>query len=219
MSIRLKNEDYVPIGEIVLNNFSNDQPDFLKFYKSMNEDYRNDFEQALDKVKTLESSHYLRLKEQTTLTKALYAKCDETADRLQVLSSYLEFENLDCKKSQEASTAFRKRNVEGGVRSGKEVLIYASNSESLLAKNMPDDFLSQLSTMINDAEAMNLQQNDMLLQRTKASNDDRVHYDELYRYISEVCKAGKIVYKKDPAKKAQYTLSKIKALLSAGTRS
>lgn len=79
----------------------------------------------------------------------------------------------------------------------------------MLSGNMPEGFLTGFSEKLDELEKMNVRQNEFMLSRVEKRVANVVEYDALYKYIAEVCEAGRLVFKNDPVKKKRYTISHI----------
>ncbi|WP_254051981.1 hypothetical protein [Capnocytophaga canimorsus] len=75
---------------------------------------------------------------------------------------------------------------------------------------MPDNFLDKILPLVTSLENLNTEQNKLMNEGKKISNERKPIYKNLYKYISEIAEAGKIIYK-DSYKKSEYTISKILA--------
>ena len=83
---------------------------------------------------------------------------------------------------------------------------------------MPDGFLTEVTDLLNEIEKKNTEQNMFFHNRSQIVAQNKDSYDKLYKYIAEVCEAGKLVYKKNEQKLKEYTLKHINSLLRAANR-
>ena len=211
-------ENYVPAGELVLQQLMRDQVDFLVFYKKMDGSYVLDFKTQIDAVKSIESTFALTEK-QKGITTDLYALCDTTISKMEFLRTYVKPTGLNYSVVTTVNRQLRNRNVEGAVKTGKEALAYfEANRAKFIEGNMPDDFLTETADLFNKLEEKNTEQNMFLLNRSNITAQNTDTYDKLYKYIAEVCEAGKLVYKKNEQKRKEYTLTYLNSLLRAASR-
>ena len=211
-------ENYVPAGELVFQQLERDQIDFLVHYKKMDSDYLLRFRSQIDVIKSIESTFVLTEK-QKGLTTELYALCDTVMGKMEFLRTYVKPTGLDYSVITTVNKQLRNRNVEGAVKTGKEALGYfKANEADLIAGNMPNDFLTEITDLLNEIEKKNTEQNMFFHNRSQIVAQNKDSYDELYKYISGVCEAGKLVYKKNEQKRKEYTLRHVNSLLRAANR-
>ena len=211
-------ENYVPAGELVLQQLEKDQADFLVHYKKMDSSYLSGFRSQIDIIKSIESTFVLT-EQQKGLTTDLYALCDTAVSKMEFLRTYVKPAGLDHSVIASVNKQLKSRNVEGAVKTGKEALGYfKASEEKLVGGNMPDNFLTEMTDMFNTIEAKNTEQNAFFINRSQVVAQNKDSYNELYRYISEVCEAGKLVYKKNAQKRKEYTVRYIESLLRSAKK-
>jgi len=211
-------ENYVPAGELVFQQLERDQVDFFVYYKKMDNDYLQSFKSQIDAVRLIESTFELTEK-QKELTTTLYMLCDATLDKMEFLRTYVKPTGLNHKVIATVNRQLKSRNVEGAVKTGREVLGYfRANEAKLNDGNMPAGFLTEVAAMFDEIEQKNIEQNVFFQSRSEVVAQNKSSYDNLYKYISEVCEAGKLVYKKNEQKRKEYTLRYINSLLRAANR-
>ena len=183
---KLKQENYVTIADFMVASLERDLADFTAIYKTINKDYLSGFKNAIAQVREFSSTTFSRVEQKQT-TQSLYKKADELSHKITLLKSYA------------------KR--EGATKELREVLPYIQNIATELA-DMPDDFLSTITPTVAEMEALNTKQNVLINKNKLNTADKKPLYSNLYKYISEVAEAGKIVYNGN-TKKDEYIISKI----------
>lgn len=206
-------ENYVPTGELVIKQFERDQPDFLVMFKRMDSEYLLGFRNKIDAVKSIESTFALTEK-QKGLTVELYGLCDTIIGKMEFLRTYVKPTGLNYSVITTINKQLRSRNVEGATKTGRDAMEYFKANEELFENgNMPDGFLTEISDLLDTMELKNTEQNSFFMNRSETIAQNRDVYNDLHRYISEVCEAGKLLYKKNSLKRKEYTMSYIKSLL------
>lgn len=202
----IKNEEYLPVAELLLISLQHDQAKIAEQYKGINQEFIQYFKSAIERVRTLESKYKIT-QEQKGKTVGLYALCNETSVQLQFLKTYAKDTGLDVKEIMETNTQLRKKNAEGAVSVGREMLAYMQAHKTELAKgDMPDGYLEKLAVAFDQIEMQNIEQNSFFNIRAAQAEINRQTYKDLYNQIIKIANAGKLVFKDSPQKKKEYTL-------------
>lgn len=214
MKANLKNEDHVPMARIVVANFRDDIADFTTVYTDMDGEYLRRFEKSLADLNDKEG-RLSQIIAQKELTVSLYNSATELGHLATQLSSYLKRANLQYREASFASTRLKRRDIEAGTANIHELLKFADRKRSELETKggMPPNFLTELADNNEKVHHLNEQQNLMLAKRRKYTEDNQRYYNDLYAFIAEVCAAAKIVYRLDPNKRRQYSITALKSLL------
>ncbi|MDR2927960.1 MAG: hypothetical protein LBV41_07160 [Cytophagaceae bacterium] len=214
----LRIEDYVPAGEIVVKNLSVDLPSFTPLYKNINNVYLQDFRNLIGEVKELESVFSIT-EEQKLLTNKLYYECDTFVNRLMFMKSYVKEVKLNYSIITAIIRQLRNRNIEGAIQSGRDALGYYNTKIELLNEsNMPEGFLEDLIKKLERIEILNNEHNSFIINRKAKVSKNKATYNRLYFYISEVCKAGKMVFGGNAEKREEYTIRKIVSVLQSSRK-
>lgn len=203
-----KQEHYTAVADFIAVSFENDLADFTKTFKTMDETYLNDFKQAIEAAKNSVSSTELKVK-QKQATKNLYDKSKELSNVLILLKTYAKRANVDAPKLQDTINCLKTKNIEGAVKLLRDALPYFISIKGKLV-DMPNDYLDKITPIITALESFNTEQNKYMNEIKKISNERKPVYKNLYKYISEIAEAGKVIYK-DSYKKTEYTISKLLA--------
>lgn len=182
--------------------------DFSNVFKTMNDSYLEKFKQAIESAKNSVSATELKMK-QKEATKKLYETSKELSDIVLLLKKYAKRANVDVSMLQETVNQLKARNVETPIKTLRDALPYLTSVANKL-EDMPDNFLDKILPLVTSLENLNTEQNKLMNEGKKISNERKPIYKNLYKYISEIAEAGKIIYK-DSYKKSEYTISKILA--------
>lgn len=202
----IKQENYTAVADFMLASLERDLADFTKIFKTIDNDFLAQFKKANEDLKNASSS--LLIKEnQKKITQELYAQADAFRDKLMLLKVYAKRANLETPILQETIAALKSRNIEKVVKNTREMLPFFTQNAAKI-KDMPADFLNDIPTIITAFETKNTEQNTLISKCKQTTTEYKPLYDGLYKFISEVAEAGKIIYK-DHSKKDDYTISKI----------
>ncbi|CEN46714.1 hypothetical protein [Capnocytophaga cynodegmi] len=203
-----KQEHYTAVADFIAVSFERDLSDFSNVFKTMNDSYLEKFKQAIESAKNSVSATELKMK-QKEATKKLYETSKELSDIVLLLKKYAKRANVDVSMLQETVNQLKARNVETPIKTLRDALPYLTSVANKL-EDMPDNFLVKILPLVTSLENLNTEQNKLMNEGKKISNERKPIYKNLYKYISEIAEAGKIIYK-DSYKKSEYTISKILA--------
>ncbi|ATA76686.1 conserved hypothetical protein [Capnocytophaga canimorsus] len=203
-----KQEHYTAVADFISVSFERDLSDFSNVFKTMNDSYLEKFKQAIELAKNSVSATELKMK-QKEATKKLYETSKELSDIVLLLKKYAKRANVDVSMLQETVNQLKARNVETPIKTLRDALPYLTSVSNKL-EDMPENFLDKILPLVTSLENLNTEQNKLMNEGKKISNERKPIYKNLYKYISEIAEAGKIIYK-DSYKKSEYTISKILA--------
>ncbi|GIM58828.1 hypothetical protein ACILD6_00590 [Capnocytophaga canimorsus] len=203
-----KQEHYTAVADFIAVSFERDLSDFSNVFKTMNDSYLEKFKQAIESAKNSVSATELKMK-QKEATKKLYETSKELSDIVLLLKKYAKRANVDVSMLQETVNQLKARNVETPIKTLRDAFPYLTSVANKL-EDMPDNFLDKILPLVTSLENLNTEQNKLMNEGKKISNERKPIYKNLYKYISEIAEAGKIIYK-DSYKKSEYTISKILA--------
>ncbi|MDO5523842.1 MAG: hypothetical protein Q4G48_07350 [Bacteroidia bacterium] len=215
-SLRFKQEDYPAVADFMINSFERDLADFTSKYRTMNSDYLAGFKESNAAVK-IALSGVLTKERQKKMTSDLYAAADRLKDDVILLKDYALRGGLNGNAIGNAIKQLTGRNVEAAVKTVRDALPYYTEHAEALA-DMPEGFLGQMATDVAHLETLNAEQNRLMNERKQGTADNKLLYKALNKYLSEVGKAGKIIYKGTP-KRDEYTISKIVSRVRAANKS
>lgn len=214
MAYYIRIEEYVPLADIILTNFNRDFTSINARYPKLDTNFKNNFANKLQAIKTQEKKLVTK-KQQTTITKNLYAEADTLADELLFTKDYIKDAGYDNTIAKQLIKDLRSRNIEGAcnkIEALKQLI--QANQSKIIEQGMNPDFVTQLeSHNISLAQKNKTQKTTMdsgkVLTRTNNNN-----YAELYKDLLEITKKAQKVFRKTPYKD-QYVISKtIKSMRS-----
>jgi hypothetical protein len=195
MSVRVKNEEYVPLGEFIMVSFDRDQKEIETKFKKLDGPFLDAFRNKIEFVKDLESSLVLTT-EQSRVTASLYAEAAAFNKEVNFLSSYFKGVGLATAAITKMKDFLFSDNIEGALLELKAVRQLArANEVALVAEGMEADYPDKMDTTYASMLAKNVMQNKIMNDRKTLVRNNRADYDELYAYIATVAEKGKIVFK------------------------
>lgn len=204
--INLKQENYIAVADFILVSFEKDLSSFKEVFKTMNENYLEKFKTLIEDAKNSVSSTEVKMR-QKDVTKQLYEKIKNLNEILSLLKKYAKRVNVDVSMLNDIILNLKKKNVEGAIKLLRDAFPYLLSISNKLV-DMPDDFLNRIYPLISNLENLNIEQNTLMNQSKEVNNERKPIYKNLYKYISEIAEAGKVIYK-NSYKKDEYTISKI----------
>lgn len=204
--INLKQENYIAVADFILVSFEKDLSSFKEVFKTMNENYLERFKTLIEDAKNSVSSTEIKMR-QKDVTKQLYEKIKNLNEILSLLKKYAKRVNVDVSMLNDIILNLKKKNVEGAIKLLRDAFPYLLSISNKLV-DMPDNFLNKIYPLISNLENLNIEQNTLMNQSKEVNNERKPIYKNLYKYISEIAEAGKVIYK-NSYKKDEYTISKI----------
>ena len=107
--------------------------------------------------------------------------------------------------------------TEGVIMKGHNlVTVLTRNQAALLAKGMKADFVTSLTTLIDEIATLNKDQNSKLSERNQTTNDNIKEFNDLWEMVATVLKTGKLLYRGvDDVKLKDYTLDQLLKRINA----
>ena len=208
MSVRVRNEEYAPLAEFMLESFTEDQPKIVDRFPELNDAFLEGFRSKLDVVKKLESTLVLDTDE-SKVTASLYAEADAFNKEMNYLSSYFKDAGFPTKAITKLKESLADRNIEGALQELKAVKQFARlNTAALESKGMKPNFPDSMDASYVSMTAKNVLQNKIINDRKDLVDANRADYDALYACVAKVAEKGKIVFD-GSRKEDQYTISDV----------
>lgn len=213
--LRFSQEDIPVIADFVITSFERDKTEFVEHYKTMDDTYLDGFKEANTNVKTL-VSNVANVARKKKITNALYACADSMSEKIFMLKDYAIRANLDVEVISKAPKLLRTRNLEGAMKAIRDSLPYYTENIDMLV-DMPEGFLSNLSSDITEMYALNVEQNRLINEGKLSTDEARAVYAIVDTYIGEVCRAGRLIFKGTP-KADEYMLKKLLSRVRAAKK-
>lgn len=207
--MRIKQEEIVPLADMLISSFERDQPELEAENSFYSVAFLNRFKVVTEEVRELEKADVL-LTQQKTVTKDLYLLADNLYKPLKIFNIVVQKAALPTKLVQDIINDLKKRNMEGGLANIKSLMQVVSSNQALLtAKAMKPNFPALLDTNFKALTEKSNLQTKIIKDRQLLTNDSGSTFDILYDdYIIDVCSIGKAVYH-GTAKVNEYTISKM----------
>lgn len=204
--VNLKQENYIAVSDFILVSFEKDLISFTEVFKTMDSNYLERFKKLIEEAKNSVSSTEIKMR-QKEVTKQLYEKIKTLNEILSLLKKYAKRVNIDVSMLNDVILNLKKKNVEGAIKLLRDAFPYLLSISNKLV-DMPDNFLNRIYPLISNLENLNIEQNKLMNEGKEVNNERKPIYKSLYKYISEIAEAGKVIYK-NSYKKDEYTISKI----------
>ena len=214
-SFRIRQAEYPMVGSALYRSLSENLPNFTTNFKTIDAGYADGFKKAIEDVQAVHAAT-TGLEAQKDVTKQVMDKQNTLLDRLKFLKDYAFLAGLSEKPVMEAANAFRKGDTEEGVKAVNRALAYyTANKEQLTS--MPENYLEEITTLANEVEVLNVDQNAAMNFRSSLTKENLAKYDALDEYISTVSRLGKRVFKGTP-KEVEFNVSKILSRIRVAPR-
>jgi len=208
MSTKLRIEEYLPTGSFLKTSFSRDRAELEEDFSEFTPEYEAAFETQLQTVAKLEDLLVLT-DEQKAVTKSLYLATAAVNKELNILAFHFKRAKLDTKPLTEVKKELTKANAEGAHLKLKAIIQFIDSKKDLLeSKGMKAGYTDQLTVKNKELLDKNILQNKLMDNRGQLSEDNAKVYKELFKYISTIAEAGKIIYA-GQGKRDEYVISKI----------
>lgn len=207
--MKIKNQDMLPLADMVMESFKRDQAAFEAENKKYNVTFLNAFISQIEVLDKMEQAEAL-LTEQKKVTKEINGFIDTLYKPLKFLGVSMEDAKLPTKICQETIDSLRRRDMEASIDHLKSLLqIVNTNLDALTLEGMNPDTPSFLENNLKDIITKSTLQNKLKQKHQLACSTNTGSYSGLYTtYIAPICKLGKVIFFKDPKIK-EYTVSEL----------
>ena len=208
MSFSIKIEEYTPLADIILFNFTRDATTIKARYPKLNEAFKDSFTSKLATIKTQEKKLVIT-KQQTTITKSLYDEADVLVQELIFLKDYIKDAGLDNALVTALIHDLRSHNIEGACEKIETLKQYiVANQAPIEDEGMATDFPSKLEDHKTSLAQKNKDQKITSDSGVVLTGNNNSHYTDLYNDIINIADKAKKVFKNTPYED-QYVISKI----------
>ncbi len=217
-----KHEDVPAVAGFVTTSFRRDLALFSDFSPVYNEEFAVGMEAkrktCLQMIKSGAITHQMK-----QVTSALHDKTLELRPILNKLEGYLSLAegsldiSVDDFGLKSLRTQISNGNTEGIISQGNSLITAITrNQAALLAKGLKSDFITSLTTLINEIDTLNNAQNSKLSERTQTTSDNIKEFNELWEMVTSVLKTGRLLYRGvDDVKLKDYTLAQLLKRINA----
>lgn len=214
-SFRLRQAEYPLVGLAMRESFVRDQAEFQTYYKSMGEEFLNEFDKAIAGVQGVHSTS-TGMYEQKDASARVYELQEDLYRKTMFMKDYVNHAGLDVKPVNEAIKSLRKSDTEAAVKAVRQAVVYYQPFAEQLT-DMPDGFADSMATDADALKARNNEQNTAMNFRTNLTAENRAKYVALDKIIKKVSNAGKRIYKGTP-KANEYTVSHLLSRIRTSQR-
>lgn len=208
-------EEYLPGALFIKTSFKRDREELVTRFSEYTPEYLAGFETQISSVKQIQQSLVLsEVQKQATVN--LYMRANSVNVEFNFLVRYFKKCDFDTKILSQVKRNLTAHNIEGANDKIAAVIQFIdANSAALVAKGMAEDFTDTLAADRDYLEQQNVLQNQVKNQISVLYNANKVEYDALYGYVSEIANDGKIMYKGTPKEK-EYTITRIIERMRSG---
>jgi len=214
---QFRHEELPEIGGFVKVSFSRDIEDFTAFSSIFSTEYIPGFQGSINNA-----TEAISTDDKTKLLKNLTRKMNTKVKNSRTLVSKIDFflkrakGRLDINYEDFGLKNFRasinSRNIEGFLANAQSVLNHVvRNHDVLIEVGYKISLSDNLQTLITTVHSENQQQNILINEKEAQTLEKNQKLNILWSYISEVCEAGKLIYRDDfPEKLSDYTYTELK---------
>ncbi|MFP3591551.1 hypothetical protein [Chryseobacterium sp. SIMBA_038] len=207
-------EEYVPIADALLNGFSRDLNLFKAENHLFNAGYLASMQNKTNELRAKETGDAV-LAQQKLATQELYRLGNELNKPMKLLNLVFDKAGVKTSLASDVLKKVKKRNFEGVLQSLKSLKEIVTSQSALLTTNgMKADTETTLQNAFDAITAKSNEQTDFQQQRKAFTSANKGLYKELYIYIGEVARLGKIIFQGEQ-KASEYTLDNLIAMVNS----
>lgn len=208
----IQNEEYVPIADTLLRSLTRDLTIFEAENHLFNSDYLAAMQSKTDEVRMKETGDIALIRQKQS-TQELYEIGNNLNKPLKLVNLVFSKAKVETSLASDVLKKIRNRNFEGALLCLSSLQqIVSANSALLVANGMKEDFPVTLENIFNTMTLKSNEQTSLQQQRKAFTATNKNLYKELYVYISEVAKLGKIIFQGEQ-KATEYTLDHLLAFV------
>lgn len=210
-------EEYVPIADALLTSLARDLAIFEAENHLFNASYLSAMQSKTDEVRAKETGDALLIQQKQT-TKELYTLGKELSKPMKLLNLVFDKAGIKNSLTSEVLKKVNKRNFEGvlmGLKSLKDVV--AANNTLLTSYGMKADTETVLQNAFDAITTKSNEQSSYQQQRKAFTSANKGIYRELYAYIGDVARLGKIIFQGEQ-KASEYTLDNLIAMVNSSRK-
>ncbi|HAO08452.1 MAG TPA: hypothetical protein DCQ50_16055 [Chryseobacterium sp.] len=210
-------EEYVPIADALLTSLARDLAIFEAENHLFNAAYLSAMQSKTDEVRAKETGDALLIQQKQT-TKELYTLGKELSKPMKLLNLVFDKAGIKNSLTSEVLKKVNKRNFEGvlmGLKSLKDVV--AAHNALLTSYGMKADTETVLQNAFDAITTKSNEQSSFQQQRKAFTSANKGIYRELYVYIGDVARLGKIIFQGEQ-KASEYTLENLIAMVNSSRK-
>ena len=204
----IKIEEYTPLADIILANFTRDFATVNARYPKLNVAFKDSFTTKLEAIKTQEKK-FVITQQQLAITKSLYEEADNLVEELLFLKDYIKDAGFDNIIVTQLIHDLRSHNIEGACEKIETLKQYiAANQAPIEEQGMAPDFPNKLEDHKIGLAKKNKDQKITMDSGVVLTGNNNSQYTDLYNDIINISDKAKKVFK-NTAFEDQYVISKI----------
>lgn len=208
----IKQEEYLPLAKDLMASFSRDLTHFTEEDHNYTQAYKDAFQARITKVEQKEASN-TTLVQQKQATQALYLLGEDLKKPLKSLRIRIERANIPTRITTEILKDIKNRNFEGvGNKLLDLISLVNANTVALQEKGMKSTLPQDLQNFQLTIAAKADEQTQLMKKVTSIVGIHKELYEGLYKYISEICEDGKLIFEGEQ-KAEEYIIRKMLAKL------
>ncbi len=210
---KCKDEDVPPICNFAESNLTRDLAAFTGYSPKFNQDFLRRFGTDIAMAyEIIEPQAEMQL--QKAITDRIYGTIETLQDVANRLSGYIKFAELELIDfgTADLRKSISNNDADAAIKSLNVISKNIANYKDQLAKEgLTDEFIARLDSASESLIADKKKQYEIFSNRALIVQANVGVFNELYKSLTMILTAGKILYqKKDPAKVKEYTFSELK---------
>ncbi|WP_027381218.1 hypothetical protein [Chryseobacterium daeguense] len=211
-------EEYVPIADALLTSLARD----LNLFEAENHLYNASFLAAMqnktNELRAKETGDALLTRQKKT-TQELYTLGNDLTKPMKLLNVVFDKAGIKNSLPSDILKKVKKRNFEGVLLNLKALKEIVSSQATLLTScGMKPNTETVLQNSFDTITAKSNEQSSYQQQRKAFTSTNKGLYKELYVYISEVARLGKIIFQGEQ-KASEYTIDSLIAMVNSSKKS
>lgn len=215
--LTIKKEEFTPLAEIILENYSRDFDKIVARYPRLNIDFKNKYANKIQIAKTQQKKQ-ATTEEQKAITKALYDETTIVVEELIFAVDYFDDANLDSTTVKKTIHDLRVHNVEGATEKLETMRqLILANQPILIEQGMAADFPAKIAEHITSLDKKNKQQKIISDIGVVVTGTNKINYEDLYKDTINISEKARKVFK-NTLFEDQYVISKIISSMRSGKK-
>lgn len=201
-------EEYTPLGDIILSNFTRDFAVINARYPKLNDVFKTNFTNKLEAIKTQEKALVIS-EQRKAITASLYLEAEALVEELLFLKDYIKDAGLSNTIVIDLIHDLRSYNIEGAcdkIETLKQFIV--ANKTAIEEEGMNPAFPDKLEDHKTSLAQKNAAQKTTLDSGVVLTGNNNANYTELYNDIITISDKAKKVFK-NTLFEDQYVISKI----------
>lgn len=191
---QIRKEEYTALADFMLPSFTRDLALFQQRFPKFDTAYLQAFIAKNDFVKNLESK-LLITEQQKNATASLYLESDTLNTELNFLKQYFIDADLNFSIVMDLKSDLRGHDIEAAILKIESLKQFiTAHHTALEQEGMSSTFPAQLDTHKSSLQAKNTSQSEYMKQIKTLTDNNKISYDELYQYITQIATKGKLLF-------------------------